>query len=171
MIFRRQVNQQPAAAFRINVRVLQIIALVLVALAVPVALVILGVRQISSRPNQEPAMETPGLRASLELAADKNFAPPEALMEDRVVFVLSQASVGDAKSVRQKTEQEICEAGGVIIPGDPGKSDEESLLAKIPAAKAASLEAQLLESFSRLTSVKNSSAGEDLLIEIRFPKP
>lgn len=116
-------------------------------------------------------MEAPGLRASLELAADKNFAPPEALMEDRVVFVLSQASVGDVKSVRQKTEQEIYAAGGVIIPGDPGKSDEESLVAKIPAAKAAPLEARLLESFSRLTSVKNSSAGEDLLIEIRFPKP
>jgi len=149
------------------------IALVLAALAVPVALVILGVRQVSFKSSRETAAaEAPGLRTSLELAADKNFAPPEALMEERAVFVFMQtASGGNAKAVRQKIEQEIVTAGGVVVPSDSGKSDRESLLVKIPVDKTAFLKIRLQENFTPLTTANLSPAGEDCLVEIQFPNP
>ncbi|MFZ4780052.1 MAG: hypothetical protein ACOYM3_32250 [Terrimicrobiaceae bacterium] len=62
-----QVNRQQTT-FRVNFQVLQMIGILLVALAIPLTLVTLGIRQFTAKP-KAPAPETQGLRAALEQAA------------------------------------------------------------------------------------------------------
>ena len=64
------------------------IAVVLVALAIPLALVALGISRYSPG-SGAAAPETQGLRVALEQAAEKSWQSPEPVSDGRSVFILS----------------------------------------------------------------------------------
>ncbi|MCK9589749.1 MAG: hypothetical protein M0Q93_10380 [Terrimicrobiaceae bacterium] len=61
-----------------NLQVIQMIAIVFFALAVPLTLVTLGLGQFFQKP-RPPVSGTPASRSALEQAAWKNLQPPEAI--------------------------------------------------------------------------------------------
>lgn len=151
-----------------NFRVVQMIGGVLVALAVPLALVALGVARYSSkRPAAAPAAEAPGLRAALESAADKNWRTPDALQGDRNVFVFSMpGSVRDAKKAAERSAKAL---EGVVVPVSAGPRGEERLLVRIPSTNGPLFESAALNDFK--PQQRGPTRGGHRLYELIFPQP
>ncbi|MEI8311620.1 MAG: hypothetical protein WCH98_12770 [Verrucomicrobiota bacterium] len=148
-----------------NIQVFQIIAIVLVALAVPLALVTLGISRYSSKPE---VPEAPGLRAALEQAADKSWSSPEPLAGDRRVFTFS--TPGNETEARKAVEQSARTLNGVVVPMTAGQRGEGRLLVRIPATNSHLFEsAALLRNFAE--SQQGHPTGESHLYEIVFPAP
>ncbi len=120
-------------------QVIQMIGILLVALAIPLALVAIGVRQFTSKP--QPAPETGGLRVALEQAAEKTWKVPEAISDGRGIFVAS--SPGNSLQVRELIEKTVQDLHGIILSAPTGQSQGERLLVQMPASGASSFEARL----------------------------
>ena len=115
------------------------IGILLVALAIPLALVAIGVRQFTSKP--QPAPETGGLRVALEQAADKTWKGPEAISDGRGIFVAS--SPGNSLQIREVIEKTVQDLHGIVFSAPTGQSQEERLLVQMPSSSASSFEARL----------------------------
>lgn len=156
------------ATFRLNSQVAQMIAIILLALAVPLALVALGIKQFSSKKETSPVPEIPGLRFSLELAAEKNFRPPETMPEARDVFLFSQAA-GDKSSSRKNIEETARKLKGIVVTMPPGEKNNDRILVQVSEAQATAFEAQALRGFVRKT--RGESVKQCRMYEIQFPAP
>lgn len=121
------------------------IGILLVALAVPLALVALGVRQFTSKP--QPAPETGGLRVALEQAAEKTWKVPEALPDGRGIFVLS--SRGHPLQIREIISKTVKDLQGIVLSAPNDQNQEERLLVQMPAANAGSFEERLQQNFNQ----------------------
>ena len=127
-------HHQPA--FRVNFQVVQMIGILLVALAVPLALVALGVRQFTAKP--QPAPETGGLRAALEQVAEKTWNVPDAMSDGRGIFVLS--SRGNAVQIRETIAKSVGDLHGVVLSAPTAQNQAGRLLVQVPAISAGSFE-------------------------------
>ena len=158
-----QVNRQQAA-FRVNLRVIQMIALALVALVVPLTLVMLAIRQFSSPPPTS-APDTTGLRVALEQAAEKSWRPPGMMDDGRSVFTLSSPANG--LEARRSVEQSAQKLHGVVLSAVSDRGGGERLLVQIPGAGAQVFESESLRSF--VGSQHGLPTGESRLYELIFP--
>jgi len=142
------------------------LAVAFIALAIPLAVLILGVKGFSAKP-AAPLPEAPGLRASLEHAALRAMQPPAELGPGCRRFVLLS---GQGNSVeRQKSlERSVLESGGtsILLGQVEGGS---RLLVQIPAAAADRFEAVALAGFS--CSSTPDRRGNTCLYEIVLPPP
>lgn len=166
MLYAEKVNHVQAT-FRVNMRVLQMLGLIMVALAVPLVLVALGIRQYSSKVVSSPAPEAPGLRASLEQAAEKNLHPPETISETSGVYLFAP-TVGDKFSCKQIISETARNLKGSVIEMPPDTKEEERMWVQVPESQAANFEAQALHGF--IQKAKGLPVGECRMYEILFPK-
>lgn len=160
-----QVNRQQAA-FRVNFRVIQMIAVALVALVVPLTLVMLAIRQFSPPPRTS-APDTTGLRVALEQAAEKCWQPPGMMADGRSVFTLS--SPANALETRRSVERSAQKLNGVVLSAAPDRGGGERLLVQIPGAGAHVFESESLRNF--VESQHGHPTGESRLYELIFPVP
>lgn len=124
-----------SAPFRLNPQVVQMLAVVLVALAVPLTVVILGLRQVSLRPSG-PAPEIPELRASLEQVADQHLRPSGMMAGEAIVLHRASAELPD---VRRQIEVAAAKVGGSVIVSEIPEGGVR-LLVKVPASSAGDFE-------------------------------
>lgn len=142
------------------------IGILLVALAVPLTLVTLGIRQFTAKP-KAPAPETQGLRAALEQAVEKSWQTPEAMTDGRCVFILSASgNAGDARKTVELTARGL---QGVVLPASTGEGATERLLVQIPGTNASAFESQALREF--VESQRGKPAGETRFYELILSKP
>jgi len=120
-------------------QVLQMIGLLLVALAVPLALVAISVRQFTSKP--QPAPETGGLRIALEQAAEKTWKVPEAIFDGRGIFVASSAV--NSLQLREIVEKTVQDLHGTVLSAPADQNHEERLLVQMPSSSARRFEDRL----------------------------
>lgn len=160
-----QVNRQQST-FRLNFQVFQMIGILLVALAVPLTLVALGIRQFTSKP-EIPAPETQGLRVALEQAAEKSWQAPGAMADGRSVFVLSTS--GHASEARKAVEQAARKLQGVVLPTSTGEGGAERILVQIPNASAGPFESTALRDFAE--TQRGTPKGESRLYELVLSPP
>ena len=157
-------RQQPA--FRVNLQVIQMIAFVLVALAVPLTLTALGILHLSSKPrNSSP--DTTGLRLSLEQAAERSWHAPEAIADGRSIFLLS--ATANASDTKKAVGQFAGKFQGVVLSASAAQKGAERLLVRIPEANANLFESETLRNF--VESQRGSPTGESRLYEFVFPSP
>lgn len=126
--------EQPSA-FRMNSAVLFMLAVTFVALALPVTLLILGVRQATSNtPADSP--EIPGLRVALEgIATTHLAAPPLSGGARRFSFSGTAAEMLDTRAKIEKLTHDL---GGTVLFSPTG--DQCRLLIAIPEPAAGSFE-------------------------------
>jgi len=157
------VNQQHTP-FRLNPQVVQMLAIVLIALAIPLAVLILGIK--GAKP-KAPSPEAPGLRAALELAASKILPPPAGLGTGSRQFVLMPGQ-GNPVERQKAIERSAGELGGTALL--VGQADGGvRLIVQIPAAAAARFEAGALAGFS--SSGTQAQEGDTRLYQILLPPP
>ncbi|MEI8386034.1 MAG: hypothetical protein WCG76_00415 [Verrucomicrobiota bacterium] len=154
------------SAFRVNFQVIQMIAVVLVALAIPLALVALGISRYSPG-SGAAAPETQGLRVALEQAAEKSWQSPEPVSDGRSVFILSTPA--SAAEERKAVEESVRKLGGVVLPVSTGRLGEERLLVQIPGSGGQVFESGCLRLF--VESQHGHATGESRLYELVFPAP
>ena len=165
MLTRLHVNHnQPT--FRVNFQVVLMIAVVGVALAVPLTAVMLGIRSFSSK-IRDSSPDTSGLRLALEQAADKSWHPPEAMSDGRAIFLLSDSA--NASETRRVAEESARKFQGVVLFSRTSQKGGERLLVRIPEASADLFESETLGNFTE--SQHGSPTGESRLYEFIFPAP
>ena len=143
------------------------IAVALVALAVPLALVVLGVRQMATK-SRTSAPDTGGLRLALEQAAEKSWHSPEAMGDGRSIWHLDPSA--NASETRRAFEESVRNIPGIVLlPASAGQSGEERLLVRIPCAGASRFESEFLRNL--VESQRGQATGESRLYEILFPGP
>jgi len=158
------------APFRLNPQVLQMLALVLMALAIPVTLVALGVLKMSSKSGDSAVVsESPALRAALEQAAEETFPAPEALSDGRSIYILSAVGGDQASGKQAEIERTARALKGGILPADPGKLGEQRILVQIPAENSALFESTALQGF--LPSRTGRPVQGSRIYEFIFPSP
>ena len=160
-----QVNRQQTT-FRVNFQVLQMIGILLVALAIPLTLVTLGIRQFTAKPKAQ-APETQGLRAALEQAAEKTWQAPEAMADGRSVFILPAS--GNPSDARRTVELAARKLQGVVLPASTGDGGAERVLVQIPSTNASAFETQALREFAE--TQRGKPAGESRLYELILSTP
>ena len=140
-------EETPQPPFRFNLKVVQVAALVLVALALPLTMAILGIldiRKSRSAANSEPAPEIPALRGALETAVDAQWTAPDL-------------SGGTRKMVREVADGDTCLRVGDAVQElarkinatvlSPEKIEEGGTrwILQVPADQVAAFEAGLGE--------------------------
>ena len=165
MLHPLQVNRLPST-FRVNFRVIQMIALVLVALAVPLTLVVLGVQQIAAK-SRASAPDTAGLRVALEQAAEKSWKTPEVADGRSIWHLAASVNASETRSAVEESARKI--SGAVLLPPSVGAGDEERLVVQIPCAEASRFEAESLRNFVKFQH--GHATGESRLYEILFSGP
>ena len=141
--------QEPKPQFRLNVQVFQIFGLVIIALALPFTILILGLLDIrkNTKPNApveatetiQTATESPELRSSLNSIAESRMPAP--ILDDgirRFVYIL-QNNRNDATMAALKTALE--NVGAVCL--DASSTRIQKFLAHVPIQKAAKFESDL----------------------------
>ncbi len=138
------------------------IALALVALAIPLTMVIVSVLKFSSKPST-PAPEAPGLRASLEQAAEKALPIPEAITDGRSLYTLS-VEPGQLAGRQAGIEKSARSLSGSVLAMPSGKGGCQRVLVQIPASNSGVFESTVLQDFTR--SEAGRSEGESRLYEL-----
>lgn len=156
----------PHTPFRLNPQVVHMLAVVLLAMAIPLVVLILGIRGFSSKP-AAPTPEVPGLRAALEQVASKTLPPAELGTGYQQVVLLPGHVVNPLE--RQKAIERCAgELGGATLLTEQ-KDGRSRVLVQIPAAAAARFEEVALPGFS--SSSAPDPAGDTRLYEIIIPPP
>ena len=156
----------PLPGFRVNRQVVAIFVLSLLALAVPMTILSIGLVRMS-RPSsaplvKQPAPEAPGLRAILEKIADDKL-PAASLADDRgqfVIFGKPETRLQDRKRIEDTAKS----LGGTVLNDNP--QDEAVLTVQIPAEAANRFQMTALSNAKVLKepSLKN----QRILYQIRF---
>jgi len=142
------------------------IAVVGVALAVPLTAVMLCIRNFSSTP-RDFSPDTSGLRLALEQAAEKSWHAPEAMSDGRAIYILTASA--NASEKRHAAEQSAKKYEGVVISSEAVQKSGERLLVRIPEVSANLFESETLRDFTE--SQHGSPQGESRLYEFIFPTP
>lgn len=157
-----RVNE-PSEPFRFNRRVLQMVAVMMVALVVPLVLVVLGLRSMRVT---GPAPEAEGLRASLDSAAEKHFPSPQGLGGGRR-FTLSGR--GDAGEAALLLEQAAAASGGLaLVSAEPDGSLRIRI--RIPSESSDHFVQNHLQAFSEAGPAEPAQAAAGLF-EVLIPAP
>ena len=135
--------RQPS--FRLNPRVVQIIAVILLALALPVTCLIMGFLEIRKNRQSvpsEPAPEVPGLRRSLESVADSHLPSPAlAPTSCLTTFVLPDRS--SLENHLRALEEILTKNGATFLPPQPDETGHFRILTQIPEVGLSSFENDL----------------------------
>ena len=133
-------EQMPASPFRWNAKVAQMVAVLMVALALPVTIAILGIRDL--RKNSLPAPEVEGLRGALETVVDSQWKLPilEGLIRTSVREVPDGAACLQTGEDIQKLARD---AGGTVLTPERIESGGTRWLVQVPADRKTAFEAGL----------------------------
>jgi hypothetical protein len=144
-------KEPPAGPFRWNAKVLQMVALVMVALALPLTIAIFGIRDI--RIAVQPTPESPGLRAVLENVVNQNWQAP--FLEGAVRSSLREVPDGNACLKIGEAVQKIArDSGGVVLTPEKIESGGTRWLVQVPANQKDAFETALAAmGFSSFTGV------------------
>jgi hypothetical protein len=144
--------------FRANRQVLLVLALLLLALALPLAMFIVGIRGVPKKTAATPdAVE---LRRSVESIASQHFGEP-TLSDGRREIPFS-GSAPEMSARRKVIEAAARSLGGSILPG------EAELLIGIPRDRAGEFEVAALLPAARAGS---EPVGDSILYRITFSTP
>jgi hypothetical protein len=166
-----ETEETPVRPFRFNPKVVQMAALVLVALALPLTLAIIGFRDIreirQSAREAEVAAEIPVLRGSLESVVDAQWTPPDL-------------SVGTRKVVREVPDGEACigvgesvgalakRLGATVLSPERIEDGGTRWIIQVPAGRVGEFEEGLRGlSFEGVGDAPES--GDSLLYEVEIP--
>jgi len=159
------LKESHASPFRVNAKVLQMIVLVIMALALPLTIAIFGIRDIRKSP--QPAQEAEGLRAVLENVVDQKWETPVLLGPGRS----ASREVPNA-DVCLKSGNDIqklaLEFGGAVLAPEKIETGGTRWLLQVPANRKTAFESAFAEmGYSRLTG---EGTGDPVFfsIEIRI---
>jgi hypothetical protein len=150
--------QEAPKPFRMTPQVFLVLAIVLLALALPVTAVILGVMGFFGPRTSAPAPEIPQLRQAVEAVADKTLVAP-TLDADRRVIALTG------------TPDEIRKRRGLLLSAaeEHGASVvdfQDRLLVTVPRANASAFELAAL-----VPPASEPPASDPVLYQFSFPAP
>lgn len=133
-------GESPAPPFRWNAKVLQMVALVLMALALPLSIVIFGIRDI--RKASQPGPEAEGLRAVLENVVDQKWQAP--VLEGAVRSTSLEVRNGDlCLKVGEDIQKLARDSGGMVLTPEKIESGGTRWLMQMPAGQKTAFESAL----------------------------
>lgn len=141
------------------------LAVLALALAIPLTLLVLGGRELFYRKPTAPAPEVPGLRASLESAASKALSPPVDLGGGRRFILESER--GNTPERRNLIEKTTKKLGGVVV-STRLENGGIRLIVQIPASDASHFEKEALAGFLPQNETAPFVQG---FYEILLPRP
>lgn len=164
-----------APKFRVNPQVFQIMALVLVALAIPITLVVLGLLEMQRERKKSPpidnlpelASEVPGLRESLESIAEKALPVPEIHAE--ITRFLFQYRDSDSKERIRSSILQVLSSSGVSALGSVD-SERERWIVTCEEGEEATLK-RALEELLLSNSMARPLSATGQAAAAREPKP
>jgi hypothetical protein len=158
-------EEMPTPPFRWNSKVLQIVALLIVALALPVTIAILGIRGL--RNASSPAPEMDGLRGALETVVDSKWKEP--FLEGAVRTATRAVANGDACLKTGDDVQVLArDCGGSVLAPERIEEGGTRWLVQVPADRKAAFEAGLAA--RGFSPVVGEAAGDPVFysLEIRI---
>lgn len=158
-------EQMPASPFRWNTKVAQMVAVLMVALALPVTIAILGIRDL--RKNALPSPEVEGLRGSLEAVVDSQWKPP--VLEGTIRTTVREVPDGTACLKTGEDLQSIARnTGATVITPERIESGGTRWLVQVPADRKTDFESGLAAKGFTLPS--GGMAGDPVFyaVEIRI---
>ncbi len=158
-------EEMPPPPFRWNSKVLKMLALLMVALALPVTIAILGIRDL--RNAAPPAPEVEGLRGALETVVDSKWKEP--FLEGAVRTATRGVANGDACLETGDDVQALArDCGGSVLAPERIEEGGTRWLIQIPADRKAAFEAGLAA--RGFSPVKGEAAGDPVFysLEIRI---
>ena len=157
-------KEAPPLPFRWNGKVLQMVSLVLVALALPMTIAIYGIRDI--RKASEPIPDAGGLRAVLQNVVDQQWQAP--ILEGASRISVRKVPNGEACLKAGETIQNLVRnCGGVVLTPEKIESGGTRWLVQIPGDRVASFETELAE--AGFSSPKGGRVGESVFFSIEIP--
>lgn len=138
------------------------LAVLFLALAVPLTLLVLGGRNLFL--HKQPAPEVPELRASLESAATKALPPPAGLGGGRRFTLESRNS----EARRDLIEKTAAGLGGVVFSSPMQEGRGVRMIVQIPEAAVGRFEASAL---SGIMTPDEPAPGMAGFYEILLPQP
>ena len=166
---------EPQPRFRFNVQVFQIFGLVIIALALPFTILILGLLDIRkntkpsgttiSEASTQTATEAPGLRATLDSIAESKLPMPA--LDDgirRFSFILRKSNNSDSEASLRSALNRV---GAICV--DTSKDHVEKFLARVSLEKAQEFELTLISldpTVKPLGGIDSKSADSSLNYEI-----
>jgi hypothetical protein len=159
------LKESPASPFRVNAKVLQMVVLVITALALPLTIAIFGIRDI--RKSTQPAQEAEGLRAVLENVVDQKWQTP--VLMGAVRSASREVPNGDACLKSGNDIQKLAlEFRGAVLAPEKIETGGTRWLLQIPADRKTAFESAFAEmGYSHLTG---EGTGDPVFfsIEIRI---
>ena len=158
-------EETPAPPFHWNPKVLQMAALVMLALALPLTIAIYGIRDI--RKASQPATEAEGLRSVLENVVDQKWQSP--VLAGAVRTTARVVPNGDAcLEVGNDIQNLARDSGGSLLAPERIETGGTRWLVQIPADRLAPFESSLAE--RGFSPVLGEAQGDPVIysIEIRI---
>lgn len=158
-------EEMPAPPFRWNSKVLQMAALLMVALALPVTIAILGIRDI--RKAAPPAPEAQGLREALETVVDSKWQAP--FLEESVRTAVRNVPNGDAcLKIGEDVRTLAGDCGGSVLTPERIEEGGTRWLVQVPADRKVAFESGLAA--RGFSAPAGEAAGDPVLysLEIRI---
>ena len=151
---------------RLNPQMAMMIMLTLLALALPITILSIGLVQMSRSPavpidNQQPSPENPGLRAILEKVADEKLTP-KTLVDGRGQYVIFE-NPSRRPQLRKQIAATARSLGGSVLSSS---SQDEGMTVQIPSDAANRF--QTLELSGAKIISEPSLKTENLIYLIRF---
>ena len=142
-----------------NMKFFVMLGIVFTALAAPVAVVVLGVRQFSAKRTAEPAPEVPALRASLEEVTSRNLPPPESLSAAGRGSLDFTACGGDPAALIGWIEKAARDAGGSMLKAPSSKEGTQRILVSVPPEAGGKFESALARAIPMTISGEKNRTG------------
>lgn len=158
-------EEPPAPPFRWNAKVLQMVALVLMALALPLTIAIYGIRDI--RKATQPTPESPGLQAVLENVVNQNWQAP--VLEGAVRSTSLVVPDGNAcLKIGEDIQKLAKNSGGAVLTPEKIESGGTRWLVHVPANRKAGFESAIAT--MGFSSFAGESTGDPVFysVEIRI---
>ena len=135
-----ETQEKPEPPFRWNPKVIQMAALVMVALALPLTIAIYGIRDI--RKASESTADATGLRTVLENIVDEKWKAP--VLEGAMLSSGLGVSDGDAALKAGEALQNLVrESGGSVLTSEKIESGGTRWLVQVPARRSSDFESGL----------------------------
>jgi hypothetical protein len=143
-------NQSPetSASFHFNAKVAQMLAIILLALAMPITIAVLGfleIRKKSHVENSQTIAEPLGLRAAFEHAADASWKAPQGLSSSYRRFELTSQSQEECLRIYPMVKEAAANFGALVVTAESNDPDAVRWMAQLPADSAMEFE-DILES-------------------------
>lgn len=152
--------------FRLNTSVFRMILLVAIALALPVALMVMGVREFVAKSQKSRSfVENSEFRKALEKIANTNLPSPSLSNEyHRFVFSGTKEKMDERQSRIRKT---VTSLGGVVLESSGEGVKTRRLLVLIPESQISTFESFELQDVKQ-PSEENTSQNNKRFYELVF---